>query len=63
MILEKVFKLVRPEKKLQVDTFEWYEKGRWVVEVIKCKSDKKIIYLDSGFNNDTEKYFIDYYNK
>ncbi len=63
MILEKVIKIIRPAKKIQVDTFEWYEKGRFKAEEIKCKKSIRYIFVDSGFNEETEKYFIKYYNK
>ena len=63
MILEKVIKTIRPEKKIQVDTFEWYEKGRFMAEEIKTKKNKKQIYVDSGFDEERRKYFIEYYDK
>lgn len=63
MILEKVIKTIRPEKNIQVDTFEWYEKGRFIAEEIKTKKNKKQIYVDSGFDEERRKYFIEYYDK
>lgn len=63
MITEKVIKIIRPDKKLQMDTFEWYEKGRFIAEEVKCKNNKRQLYVDSGFDDETEKYFIKYYNK
>lgn len=62
-MLEEILKLIKPKRKLQKDSFLWFEEGRWMTEVIKCKSNKRMIYVDSYYDEETEKYIIEYYNK
>lgn len=62
-MLKEVIKLIRPEKKMQKDVFDWYEQGIWMAEIIKCKANKKQIFVKAYFDDDTEKYYIEYYNK
>ncbi|MGV2927185.1 hypothetical protein RW115_01190 [Macrococcus capreoli] len=62
-MLKELMKLLRPEKKLQIDTFDWYEELIWKSEIKKIKRNRSYIYVDSYFNDDTEKYYIEYYIK
>ncbi len=62
-VLKEIVKLIKPEKKLQKDVFEWFEKGIWMAEAIKCKSSNKLIYVDSYFCEETDKFYIEYYIK
>lgn len=62
-MLKEILKLIKPKSELQIDSFLWFEKGRWIAEVIKCKSNKRMIYVDSYFDEETENYIIEYYIK
>ncbi|RAI79333.1 hypothetical protein BFS35_012295 [Macrococcoides goetzii] len=63
MIIEKVLKIIKPEKQIQRDVFDWYEEGIWKASIIKCKDNKNLIYVDSYFDDETEKFYIEYYIK
>ncbi|MCU7557288.1 hypothetical protein [Macrococcus capreoli] len=62
-MLKEIIKLIKPEKKIQIDSFEWYEELVWMSEVQKIKNDKRFIYVDSYYNDETEKYYIEYFIK
>ncbi|MGK0575547.1 hypothetical protein [Macrococcus capreoli] len=62
-MLKEIIKLIKPKKKLQIDSFEWYEELVWMSEIQKYKNDKRFIFVDSYYNEETEKYYIEYFIK
>ncbi|MCE4957686.1 hypothetical protein [Macrococcoides caseolyticum] len=62
-MLKEIIRLIKSKKRIQIDSFEWYEELVWKAEIKKIKRDRRYIYADSYFNDDTEKYYIEYYIK
>ncbi|WP_414055227.1 hypothetical protein [Macrococcus equi] len=63
MTFKEFINVLKPKRKLQKDVFDWYEEGVWKAEVIKCKQNKRTIYVNSYFCDEKEKFYIEYYNK
>lgn len=61
MILKQIMKLIKPERKLQRDTFKIFEYNLWQHEIRKIRESKRYILVDYGVDDENECMYIEYY--
>gem|GEM_PF-2363451 len=61
MILKHIMKLIKPERKLQRDTFKIYEYNIWQYEIRKIRENKHYILVDYGVDDKNECMYIEYF--
>lgn len=54
-------KLIKPERKLQRDTFKIYEYNIWQYEIRKIRESKHYILVDYGVDDRNECMYIEYF--
>lgn len=63
MILKQIMKLIKPQRKLQRDTFKIYEYNLWQREIRKIRESKRYILADYGVDDENECMYIEYFIK
>lgn len=61
MILKQIMKLIKPERRLQRDTFKIYEYNLWQREIRKIRESKRYILVDYDVDDKNECMYIEYY--
>lgn len=54
-------KLIKPERRLQRDTFKIYEYNLWQREIRKIRESKRYILVDYDVDDKNECMYIEYY--